>query len=121
MEGASRVSIRVLVKDNYRVHADGGSIDGFASVDTATQYAKRRTRASVEELRHPGQTAESLRGDFLLFGETATVFAHGVEHYRASDDIDHFIAHPAQDDERDWMELSPPDTPVADAPPRPRA
>lgn len=115
------MSIRVLVTDNYRVHADGESVEGFASVEAATQYARRRTRASVEELRHPGQTPESLRGDFLLFGETATVFAHGVEHYRASDDIDHFIAHPAQDDERDWMGLSPPDTPAADASRRPRA
>ena len=44
--------------------------DGVLILQAATEYARRRTRASVEELRSPGATACDVRSGFLLFGES---------------------------------------------------
>ena len=77
-------------------------VRGFPTFEAAKEYARRRVRDSVEELRAPGQSKEELRRLWLVFGEDALVTG-GEEHYTASHELDYFIAHPATDDERDWQ------------------
>jgi hypothetical protein len=106
----------VLVTDNYRAPQEGASVlvTGFATLEAATEYARRRTRASVEELRSSGDGADDVRSGFLLFGETSAVVAGDECIYDARHDLEFFVAHPASAEESDWLSLEPdPATPAA--------
>ena len=90
----------VLVIDMF--HHDGAEetiVRGFPSIELATEYARRRTRDSVEELRCPSQTSRALREQWLQFGEDCCVIG---ESYCGVSEIDYFITHPATHEERDW-------------------
>jgi hypothetical protein len=84
-------------------------VDGFASAAAAAEYAKRRTRDSLEELRMPGQSREELRRAWGSFGESC--FAHcssaPESFYSAHDDLVWFIDHPASPHERNWTAIDP--------------
>ena len=98
----------VLVID--MAHYDAGEdtvVRGFQTFEAAKEYARRRVRASVEELRAPGQSKEELRRLWHIFGEDAAVIG-GDERYAGSHELDYFIAHPATDDERDWQAFKKP-------------
>lgn len=93
----------VLVIDMF--HHDDESetiVRGFPSVEVATEYARRRTRDSLEELRRPNQSESALRRQWLLFGEDCCVIG---QHYCGASEIDHFLTHPAIREERDWQSL----------------
>jgi len=93
----------VLVIDMARYDPDEDtSILGFPTVDLATEYARRRTRDSLEELRGSAQSKEELRKQWYSFGEDCMVL--GGE-YKGAAEIDYFIEHPATEDERDWKEI----------------
>jgi hypothetical protein len=102
-------SCAVLVYDNSEMGDEdaGHQVSGFPSFEVAKEYARRRVRASLEEVRTPGIAAEGLRRQWELFGESAQVVG-GVagEAYSGRDELDFFIAHPATDEERDWQAVA---------------
>ena len=77
---------------------------GFRSFEEAREYARRRTRDSVEELRGEDWTAEGLRQAWLTYGENCIVSGGG---YAGSSEVDFFISQPATADQRDWVSLTP--------------
>jgi hypothetical protein len=79
-------------------------IGGFSTPEVAREFARRRVRDSVEELRAASQTAAELGHLWGSFGEDA--IALGLQ-YAGSDDLDHFLAQPATPRERDWQSLLP--------------
>lgn len=100
----------VIVSDNYgerREGRDGLRVTGFSSLEAAAEYARRRTRASVEELRSPGAAAGDVRSGFLRFGESSAVVCGQDLLYDARSELDFFAAHPALDEELDWLSLEP--------------
>lgn len=107
METTQR-SYSVLVSDLFHSYEPDCEmlIEGFASFEEAVEYARRRVRDSIEELRAPGQTPEALYLHWRAFGEDAYVYSEKGS-YRASAEIDTFIANPATAEERDWLRLSP--------------
>ena len=82
----------VLIIDNahYMEPETERVIDGFATLDEAIAFAKKRVRDSVEELRSPGISKTDLRKLWLLYGENTTVIGG---HYSGTDDVDYFIEH----------------------------
>ena len=91
----------VLVIDMFHYDADDEQIvRGFPTFDAAKEYARRRTRDSLEELRKPGITPEELRRMWHSFGEDCLVIGGG---YAGLSELDFFIANPATSEERDWQ------------------
>jgi hypothetical protein len=79
-------------------------IAGFPSLEAAQAYAKARTRASVEELRAPGQSAAQLRNLWHAYGEDCSVLGHEFTGRAA---LDFYIANPAAREEIEFAGLSP--------------
>ncbi len=75
---------------------------GFPSLELAEEYARRRTRDSLEELRTPRLSHAELKKQWYTFGEDCIVSGGG---YKGAADIDFFIDHPATAQERDWMAI----------------
>jgi len=100
--GATTLSVySVLVIDMFHHDAENETIvRGFPTVEMATEYARRRTRDSVEELRRPSQSSRTLREQWLRFGEDCCVIG---EAYCGVSEIDYFVSHPATREERDWQ------------------
>lgn len=96
----------VLVLDMARSHDDDDNraVDGFASEAAARAYAEARTRASVEELRGDGNSADAIRRLWYLYGEDCLVVGGA---YRGSDALDGYIATPADPNTLDWPALTP--------------
>lgn len=96
---------RVLVFDMARTGEpdDPREVSGFATLEHAREFARRRTRASVEELRTPGMPSDSLRRLWLHYGEDCHVVADG---YRGHSELDRFIAEPAGPGECAWQDLA---------------
>lgn len=80
-------------------------IPGFLTKEAAIEYARRRVRRSVEELRKPGQTAEELRNLWYTFGEDCRVVGPEGVIYRAAAELDDFIRHPATPEACDYLAL----------------
>jgi hypothetical protein len=98
-------SFQVLVIDMAH-YADGGSeilISGFPTREEAIDYARRRVRDSIEELRKAHQSSEELRQLWLLFGED--VLVTGDPAYSTASDLPDFFAHAASAEERDWRAI----------------
>lgn len=97
----TRPAYSVLVIDMFRHDArEEIIVRGFPSAELATEYARRRTRDSVEELRQPSQTPRALRERWLQFGEDCCVIG---EPYCGVSEIEYFLTHPATSEERDWQ------------------
>jgi hypothetical protein len=79
-------------------------VQGFPTVQLANEFARRRVRDSVEELREPKQIKEELRRLWHMFGQDASVL-DGEPHYAGSHELDYFIEHPATAEERDWQAI----------------
>lgn len=96
----------VLVFDMARTGEPDGEhlIAGFPSIEAAEAYARARTRASVEELRAPGQSAAELRSLWHVYGEDCSVLGHEFTGRAA---LDFYIANPAAREEIDWAALAP--------------
>ena len=97
----------VLVIDMF--HYDEESevvVEGFPTLEAAREYARRRTRDSVEGLREPGQSHEELRQMWSAFGEDAIVLGREFSRsYAGFSELDYFIANPASPEESDWVGL----------------
>jgi hypothetical protein len=95
----------VLIFDMAHTH-DGGErvVPGFATLDDARLYARRRSRASLEELRRSGLADAELRRLWYLYGEDCKVMGDG---YSGAAELDRFIAEPAGGDDIDWTALTP--------------
>ena len=96
----------VLVFDMAHTGLDDGEyvVSGFSTIEAARLYARRRTRASVEELRKPGIAPADLRRLWHLYGEDCKVLG---DTYSGASEIDRFIAEPAQGEDCDWTTLTP--------------
>ena len=96
----------VRVFDLYHFMDEREEIDipGFSTLGQAREYARRRTRDSLEEHRAPGRAPEDVRKHWLTFGEDCVVLDDG---YRGSEEIDYFAAKPATPGERDWLAMAP--------------
>lgn len=95
--------VRVLDMFHYMDEEEEIEVDGFATRELAREYARRRTRDSLEEQRSPG-SAEDVRSQWYSFGEDCVVVGDG---YCGAHELDFFIANPATEEERDWMSLTP--------------
>ena len=90
----------VLVIDRYHYDShEDISVLGFPTLALAVEYARRRTRDSLEEMRGSARTKEELRKQWSLFGEDCIVLQGD---YKGSSEIDDFLDHPAMEEERDW-------------------
>ena len=98
-------AVLVMEMGRYQDEEGESMVGGFASFERAREYARRRTRDSLEGLRKTGQTAEELRQLWLLYGEDAMVI--GAPSYKGFAELDFFIAHPASREECDWRALAP--------------
>ena len=94
----------LLIEMSYQDMGEEPLVGPFPTFELAREFARRRVRDSVEELRQPGQSAQELRRLWHLFGEDASVI-HGDPHYAGSHELDFFIEHPATPDERDWQAI----------------
>lgn len=94
----------VLIIDMSYDEEENFVIEGFPTVELANEFARRRVRDSVEELRTSNQTKEELRRLWHTFGEDASVLG-GEPHYAGSHELDHFIEHPATGEEHDWQAI----------------
>ena len=52
-------------------------------------------------------SADDLRAEFLLFGESSAVVVGDERLYSGRDELDYFVTHPASENERDWLSLEP--------------
>ena len=80
-------------------------IPGFLTKETAIEYARRRLRRSLEEVRKPGQFPEELRRLWRTFGEDCYVVGLEGIVYRASSELDDFLHNPATPQECDYNGL----------------
>ena len=94
---------RVLVIDNF--HRDPEEhyvIDGFPTLELAKEFARRRTRATIEEYRKQGKSKEEILKLWHTFGESCLVIDGG---YTASSELDFFIENSAKKEEIDWIAI----------------
>ncbi len=77
-------------------------VKGFPDQEAAKEYARRRVRDSIEELRSQGTSTTKLRKLWLIYGEDASVVKGN---YKASSELDAFLRRPAGPQERDWRSL----------------
>ena len=89
------------------MRCDSVVVTGCASLESAIEYARRRTWASVEEMRPSASSADELRAEFLLFGVSSAVVVGDDRVYSGRDELDYFVTHPASEYERDWLSLEP--------------
>ena len=97
----------VLVIDLGRYQDPEGEtlIEGFPTYEQAREYARRRTRASIEEVRGSSSSHDFIKEQWMLFGESCLVVG---EDYRASEEVDWFIWNrPGSPDDLDWKSLEP--------------
>lgn len=79
-------------------------VPGFKTIEEAREYARRRTRASLESVRPQSGSPADLRSLWFQFGEDCLVM--GGE-YSGNHELDYFIVHPATEEECDWESLTP--------------
>src|ERR1700677_5385664 len=83
----------VLVIDMFHYDEDEDfRVGWFPGLEAAREYARRRTRHTVEENRPAGTSPEELRDRCFDFGEDCKVVG---DSYAAFQELDFFIAHPA--------------------------
>ena len=96
----------VLDMFDYMNEEANRTVKGFETEELAVEYARRRTRASVEEQRTPNMDPELLKSLWFSFGEDC--LAGG---YAGGRELDYFIANPAPKDTHpeltDWVALEP--------------
>ena len=79
-------------------------ITGFPSATDAQEYARRRTRDSVEEMRTIHEDEENLRWLWLVCGEDCIALGHSTgETWCGYSELESFLESPASAKERDWI------------------
>lgn len=97
-------SVIVLDMFHYMDAEHEITIFGFTDTQAAREYAKRRTRDSLEQLRPESKTIDELHRLWFSFGEDCLVQG---DNYAGAHDIEYFLNHPASSAERDWVSLTP--------------
>ena len=97
-------SVCVIDMFSYQEPDGDFEITGFADEATATEYARRRTRDSLESLRKEATSDEDLRQRWFSFGEDCLVMGGS---YKGLSELAHFIKHPATESEHNWAALTP--------------
>lgn len=97
-------SVLILDMAHYQDPDHEIQVSGFPTLEAAQEFARRRVRASIEELRSPEMSPEELRRLWHLYGEDALVPGAG---WAASHELDQFLAAPAGPEETDWASLDP--------------
>ena len=97
-------SVLVLDMFNYMDSEGEHTVTGFQRPEDAIEYARRRVRSSVEEMRPTANDADGIRSQWFMFGEDC--IAIGTE-YKGLTELDYYIANPATPEEVDWMSLEP--------------
>lgn len=98
-------SVLVIDMFHYMDPEDGERlVTGFLNPEDAIEYARRRTRSTVEESRPNASDAASLRKAWFMFGEDCIALGTG---YKGFAELDEFIAHPATLEQIDWASLEP--------------
>lgn len=94
----------VLVLDNFHFTDEDEEItvSGFPTLEAAREYARRRTRDSVEEFREKSTSESNLYELWSMFGESCVVIGGD---YAGSSEVRFFISNPASAEERDWTAL----------------
>lgn len=96
----------VLVIDMFH-HGDPDeeiTVSGFKTLDAAREYARRRTRDSLENFRAETKSLQELRDRWFAYGEDCIVIQGD---YAGSSELDKFLQQPATEEERDWASLKP--------------
>ena len=80
--------------------------DAFPSFELAKEFARRRTRASLEGLRRDNPTIRSKAGlasAWRSMGENAIVISGGpAQAYAGKEELDYFIDNPASGEDCNW-------------------
>lgn len=94
----------VLIMDmfHYQDPEHEYTVDGFPTLELATEFARRWVRDSVEELRTADWTPDGLRNQWFTFGEDAIVIGGD---WKGLDELEQFILNPATPEERDWQAI----------------
>lgn len=99
----------VIVVDMFNYMDDDSVtlVTGFPSASDAREYAHRRTRDSVENLRTGSNSTEELARDWLVYGEDCIALAVGTDDKRcALSELDTFVDSPASAIERNWSKFA---------------
>ena len=84
-------------------------ITGFPSLTDAHEYARRRTRDSVEEMRTIHEDEDNLRWLWLVCGEDCIALGLGTDEiWRGYSELESFLESPASATERDWIAFGQP-------------
>lgn len=98
-------SVLVIDMFHYMDPEDGERlVTGFLHPEDAIEYARRRTRSSVEECRPSASDPAALRRAWFMFGEDCIALGTG---YKGFAELDEFIVNPATPEEIDWASLEP--------------
>jgi hypothetical protein len=91
----------VIVFDRFHHGEPDGEflIEGFPSHELAREYATRRVRDSIEELRKSDQSEEEIRKLWSAYGESVCVVGDDGD----LDEIDTWLREIATAEQRDWQ------------------
>ena len=95
------VTCAVVIFDRFRHGEPDGEflIEGFPSRELAREYASRRVRDSIEELRASDQSEEEIRKLWNAYGESACVVGDDGD----PNEIDAWLRETATSEQRDWQ------------------
>jgi hypothetical protein len=97
-------SVCVIDMFNYQESDGEFEVTGFADEAAATEYARRRTRDSLEHLREKATSVKDLSDQWFSFGEDCVVVGGTYKGYA---ELAYFIKHQATSLERNWWMLTP--------------
>ena len=99
-----KFAVVVIDMFNY-MEPDGRMlIDGFPSFEDAKEYAKRRMRNSIEQLRTINDSLEALWELWFVFGEDVIALGNrNTEIYYAFTELNSFIKNSSSKTESDWI------------------
>ncbi len=107
LRGSSSYDVAAVLAIDMFNYMDDDSvtlITGFPSAADAQEYARRRTRDSVEEMRTIDEGEDILRWHWLVYGEDCIALVHGTgEIWRGYSELESFLESPASATERDWI------------------
>ncbi len=95
----------MLILDRFHMgDSERGELtyDGFPTFKLAREFARRRVRDSLEELRKPDQNREELKRAWHAMGDNAVAIGGDKV---GSDERSVFVDHPATSRERNWESI----------------
>jgi tetratricopeptide (TPR) repeat protein len=102
----------VLVIDMFHYDPEEDIVvGGFQTLELAREYARRRTRDSLEAHRGKAKDREELRKMWYMSGEDCIVLD---DSYKGSSELDYFLDNPASEEERNWSRIDKGETRAED-------